>query len=157
MEKPWPTPNIASKILRDNIRAPFLVVGDMEAQIAASRIGADRLRDLLERFGADPDVVGRDLRLDGQAHRVVGVMAPITPWDLAAPGIGEKMSAMPRVFRRIPGLEQASFVRFGMIHRNTFVNAGCGVIVVATFLIRRFCGVFESALAKGVVVSKSHD
>jgi methylenetetrahydrofolate--tRNA-(uracil-5-)-methyltransferase len=28
-----------------------------------------------------------------------------------------------RVFRTIPGLEQARFVRFGMIHRNTFINA----------------------------------
>lgn len=28
-----------------------------------------------------------------------------------------------RVFQRIPGLENARFVRFGMIHRNTFINA----------------------------------
>jgi methylenetetrahydrofolate--tRNA-(uracil-5-)-methyltransferase len=28
-----------------------------------------------------------------------------------------------RVFRMIPGLEQARFVRYGMIHRNTFINA----------------------------------
>ena len=28
-----------------------------------------------------------------------------------------------RVFRTIPGLERARFVRFGMIHRNTFLNA----------------------------------
>jgi len=28
-----------------------------------------------------------------------------------------------RIFRTIPGLEDARFVRFGMIHRNTFINA----------------------------------
>jgi methylenetetrahydrofolate--tRNA-(uracil-5-)-methyltransferase len=28
-----------------------------------------------------------------------------------------------RVFRLIPGLEQAEFVRFGQMHRNTFINA----------------------------------
>ena len=28
-----------------------------------------------------------------------------------------------RVFRSIPGLERARFVRLGMIHRNTFINA----------------------------------
>jgi methylenetetrahydrofolate--tRNA-(uracil-5-)-methyltransferase len=28
-----------------------------------------------------------------------------------------------RVFRMIPGLERASFVRYGMIHRNTFLNS----------------------------------
>ena len=41
------------QILRDNIRAPELVVGDMEAQIAAARIGADRFVELLDRYGAD--------------------------------------------------------------------------------------------------------
>lgn len=38
-------------ILRDNIRASDLVVGDMEAQIAASRIGAERLGELIARYG----------------------------------------------------------------------------------------------------------
>ena len=28
-----------------------------------------------------------------------------------------------RVFRTIPGLEEAEFLRFGSVHRNTFVNA----------------------------------
>lgn len=28
-----------------------------------------------------------------------------------------------RIFRTLPGLEQARFVRLGMIHRNTFINA----------------------------------
>lgn len=41
------------QILRDNIRAPALVVGDMEAQVAASRIGADRLLDLIGRYGLE--------------------------------------------------------------------------------------------------------
>lgn len=34
-----------------------------------------------------------------------------------------KWSEQGRVLRRIPGLAQASFVRFGQIHRNTFINA----------------------------------
>lgn len=38
-------------ILRDNLRAADLVVGDMEAQIAASRIGAERLKALIDRYG----------------------------------------------------------------------------------------------------------
>jgi N-methylhydantoinase B len=41
------------QILRDNIRASDLVVGDMEAQIAASRIGAERLVELVERYGIE--------------------------------------------------------------------------------------------------------
>jgi N-methylhydantoinase B len=41
------------QLLRDNIRAPDLVVGDMEAQIAAARIGAERYVELLDRYGPD--------------------------------------------------------------------------------------------------------
>ncbi|MHA1564279.1 MAG: hydantoinase B/oxoprolinase family protein [Alphaproteobacteria bacterium] len=38
------------QMLRDNIRASDLVVGDMEAQIAAARIGAKRFLELVERY-----------------------------------------------------------------------------------------------------------
>ena len=38
-------------MLRDNIRAPDLVVGDMEAQISAARIGAERYLELVEQYG----------------------------------------------------------------------------------------------------------
>jgi N-methylhydantoinase B len=38
-------------MLRDNIRAPDLVVGDMEAQIAAAAIGAERYLELVRRYG----------------------------------------------------------------------------------------------------------
>jgi N-methylhydantoinase B len=40
-------------ILRDNIRASNLVVGDMEAQVAASRIGAERLVELIDAYGLE--------------------------------------------------------------------------------------------------------
>ena len=39
------------QLLRDNIRVSDLVVGDMEAQIAAARIGAERLAALIEHYG----------------------------------------------------------------------------------------------------------
>ncbi|MFD1910862.1 hydantoinase B/oxoprolinase family protein [Halodurantibacterium flavum] len=38
-------------ILNGNIRVPHLVVGDMEAQIKAARIGAERYRDLVTLYG----------------------------------------------------------------------------------------------------------
>ena len=41
------------QMLRDNIRAPDLVVGDMEAQIAAARIGAERFVELIGRYGLE--------------------------------------------------------------------------------------------------------
>ena len=39
------------QLLRDNIRISDLVVGDMEAQIAACRIGAERYVELIDRYG----------------------------------------------------------------------------------------------------------
>lgn len=41
------------QILRDNIRAPEMVVGDMDAQIAACHHGAKRYIDLVEQYGLE--------------------------------------------------------------------------------------------------------
>jgi N-methylhydantoinase B len=48
-EKVWPV----WQILRDNIRAADLVVGDMEAQVAACRLGAERLLELVGQHGLE--------------------------------------------------------------------------------------------------------
>ena len=39
------------RILRQNIRSSDMVVGDMEAQVAAARVGAERYLELIDRFG----------------------------------------------------------------------------------------------------------
>lgn len=36
-----------------------------------------------------------------------------------------KYSEQKRIFRMIPGMENAHFTRFGSVHRNTFINAPC--------------------------------
>jgi N-methylhydantoinase B len=41
------------QFIRDNVRAAQLVVGDMEAQVAACRIGAERFEELIERYGIE--------------------------------------------------------------------------------------------------------
>jgi N-methylhydantoinase B len=41
------------QLIKDNVRAPHLVVGDMEAQVTAAKIGAARLEELIERYGVD--------------------------------------------------------------------------------------------------------
>jgi N-methylhydantoinase B len=43
----------AWRIIADNTRLPQLVVGDMEAQVAAAALGATRMGELIERFGID--------------------------------------------------------------------------------------------------------
>ena len=51
-------------ILRDNIRASDLVVGDMEAQVAASRIGAERFLQLIERYSLETVEAASDALMD---------------------------------------------------------------------------------------------
>ncbi len=41
------------QILTDNIRAPHLVVGDMEAQVKAAAIGAERYLELVQTYGLE--------------------------------------------------------------------------------------------------------
>ena len=51
-----------------------------------------------------------------------------------------KWGEQKRVLRLIPGLESAEFVRYGMIHRNTFINAPS--ILDPTWQSRRHPGLF---------------
>jgi N-methylhydantoinase B len=44
---------VAWNLIRDNIRMADMVIGDMEAQIAACRVGADRFLSLYRQYGAD--------------------------------------------------------------------------------------------------------
>jgi methylenetetrahydrofolate--tRNA-(uracil-5-)-methyltransferase len=59
-----------------------------------------------------------------------------------------KWGEQKRVFRMIPGLERAEFVRFGMIHRNTYVNAP--TVLEPTFETRRRPGLFFAGQMSGV-------
>ncbi|HVR28178.1 MAG TPA: ABC transporter permease, partial [Thermoanaerobaculia bacterium] len=52
----------------------FSAEEDLPGQPAAVALIADSL--WRRRFGGDPAVIGRDLRLDGRPHRIVGVMKP---------------------------------------------------------------------------------
>jgi len=46
-----------------------------------------------------------------------------TAWNLVGFQTNLTFAEQEQVFRRIPGLEQASFIRYGVMHRNTFINA----------------------------------
>ena len=59
-----------------------------------------------------------------------------------------KIGEQKRVFRMLPGLENAEFVRFGMIHRNTYVNAPS--TLEPTFETRRRPGLFFAGQMSGV-------
>ena len=53
-----------------------------------------------------------------------------------------------RVFRMIPGLERAEFLRFGSIHRNTFVNAP--KVLTPELMLRNRPGVYLAGQITGV-------
>jgi methylenetetrahydrofolate--tRNA-(uracil-5-)-methyltransferase len=59
-----------------------------------------------------------------------------------------KWPEQKRIFRMIPGLENAEFVRFGMIHRNTYVNAPKSLR--PTFETRARAGLFFAGQMSGV-------
>jgi methylenetetrahydrofolate--tRNA-(uracil-5-)-methyltransferase len=59
-----------------------------------------------------------------------------------------KWGEQKKVFRMIPGLERAQFVRYGMIHRNTYVNAP--LVLEPTFETRRRAGLFLAGQMSGV-------
>ena len=59
-----------------------------------------------------------------------------------------KWGEQKRVLRLIPGLESAEFVRYGMIHRNTYINAPS--ILDASWQSRRDAGLFFAGQLSGV-------
>ncbi|HET7747537.1 MAG TPA: methylenetetrahydrofolate--tRNA-(uracil(54)-C(5))-methyltransferase (FADH(2)-oxidizing) TrmFO [Vicinamibacteria bacterium] len=59
-----------------------------------------------------------------------------------------KWGEQKRIFQMIPGLAGAEFVRFGMIHRNTFVNSPS--TLEPTFETRRRPGLFFAGQMSGV-------
>jgi methylenetetrahydrofolate--tRNA-(uracil-5-)-methyltransferase len=59
-----------------------------------------------------------------------------------------KWSEQARVLRLIPGLEAAEFVRFGLVHRNTYVNGP--TVLAETWQVRRRPAVFFAGQMSGV-------
>lgn len=59
-----------------------------------------------------------------------------------------KWPEQERVFRLIPGLEEASFARFGVMHRNTFINSPR--LLIPTLQLRDNPGIFFAGQITGV-------
>src|SRR5262245_25194328 len=59
-----------------------------------------------------------------------------------------KWGEQARVLKMIPGLEQAEFVRFGMIHRNTYINGP--TVLADTWQTRKHPSLFFAGQVSGV-------
>ena len=72
------------------------------------------------------DVNDRDVRRAKRAYGVVQLRQEDKDgrlWNLVGFQTNLKWGEQKRVLRMIPGLEQAEFVRFGVMHRNTFLES----------------------------------
>ena len=119
--------------------------GCLPVEVIASR-GEDTLR-----FGPMKPV---GLALPGTGRRPYAVVQlrqdnlAASHWSIVGFQTQLKWGEQKRVFRMIPGLEGAEFVRYGMIHRNTYVNAPR--ILEPTFETRRRPGLFFAGQMSGV-------
>ncbi len=119
--------------------------GCMPVEEMAGR-GIDTLRfGPLKPVGLDDPRTGRypyavvQLRQDNQSatlYNLVGFQTHL------------KWPEQKRVFAMIPGLEKAEFVRFGVMHRNTFINSP--LLLDATMMMRERPGVFFAGQITGV-------
>jgi methylenetetrahydrofolate--tRNA-(uracil-5-)-methyltransferase len=123
----------------------FFFEGCLPLEVIASR-GPETLR-----FGPMKPVGLTDPRTGRRPHAVVQLRQD----NLAASHFSVvgfqtqlKWGEQARVFRMIPGLEAAEFVRFGMIHRNTYVNAPA--TLEPCFETRRRPGLFFAGQMSGV-------
>ena len=94
--------------------------GCMPIEVMASR-GTDTLR-----FGPMKPVGLTDPRTGERAHAVVQLRqdnALATLYNIVGFQTKMRHGAQTRVFRMIPGLQNAEFARLGGLHRNTFINA----------------------------------
>lgn len=86
---------------------------------------ADKGRDSL-RFGNFKPVGLRDPRTDRRPYAALQLRPENrekTLYSLVACQTRLKWGEQKRVFQMVPGLENAEFVRFGVIHRNTYLEA----------------------------------
>jgi methylenetetrahydrofolate--tRNA-(uracil-5-)-methyltransferase len=119
--------------------------GCLPVEVIASR-GLDTLR-----FGPMKPVGLADPRNGRRPHAVVQLRQDdlaASHWSIVGFQTQLKWGEQKRVFRMIPGLEQAEFVRYGMIHRNTYVNAP--LTLEPSFETRRRPGLFFAGQMSGV-------
>jgi methylenetetrahydrofolate--tRNA-(uracil-5-)-methyltransferase len=98
---------------------PRFFEGCLPIEVMASR-GVDTLR-----FGPMKPVGLRDPHSGREAHAVVQLRQDnlaASHYSLVGFQTQMKWGEQARVLRLIPGLENAEFVRYGMIHRNTYIN-----------------------------------
>ncbi|CAN5836468.1 FADH(2)-oxidizing methylenetetrahydrofolate--tRNA-(uracil(54)-C(5))-methyltransferase TrmFO [soil metagenome] len=124
---------------------PRFFEGCLPIEVMASR-GVDTLR-----FGPMKPVGLRDPRTGRDAYAVVQLRQDnlaASHFSLVGFQTQMKWGEQARVLKLIPGLEHAEFVRFGMIHRNTYINGP--TVLRDTWQLRTRESVFFAGQISGV-------
>lgn len=132
--------------LKDFETHPFSVYeGCMPIEVLASR-GEDTMR-----FGPMKPVGITDQRTGRRPYAVVQLRREnreATMFNLVGFQTNLKFGEQKRVFSMIPGLENAEFMRFGIMHRNTFINSP--VLLNADFSMREHGNIYFAGQITGV-------
>jgi len=110
----------ADKVTAREFEEQRVFEGCMPVEVMASR-GFDT-----PRFGPMKPVGLPDPKTGKEPYAVVQLRAEnreLTSYNIVGFQTRLKWPEQKRVFRLIPGLEHAEFLRFGSLHRNTFINA----------------------------------
>lgn len=132
--------------LKDFETHPFSVYeGCMPIEVLASR-GEDTMR-----FGPMKPVGITDQRTGRRPYAVVQLRREnreATMFNLVGFQTNLKFGEQKRVFSMIPGLENAEFIRYGVMHRNTFINSP--VLLNADFSMREHPEIYFAGQITGV-------
>lgn len=116
----WQALTSAAVVKPKEFEKEIFFEGCMPVEVMAGR-GEDTLR-----FGPMKPVGLMNPHTGQEAYAVVQLRqdnAVATLYNLVGFQTHLKWGEQQRVFAMIPGLEQAEFVRFGVMHRNTFINS----------------------------------
>ena len=138
--------NAESAPLKEFDRECFKVYeGCMPVEVLARR-GEDTMR-----FGPLKPVGLIDKRTGKRPYAVVQLRKENregTMYNLVGFQTNLKFGEQKRVFSLIPGLQNAEFVRYGVMHRNSFINSPA--LLKATFEMKNCPGVFFAGQITGV-------
>ncbi|MBQ3547329.1 MAG: methylenetetrahydrofolate--tRNA-(uracil(54)-C(5))-methyltransferase (FADH(2)-oxidizing) TrmFO [Clostridia bacterium] len=137
--------NAESAPIHEFDKQPNVYEGCMPVEILAKR-GEDSIR-----FGPLKPVGLRDPRTDHRPWAVVQLRAENrdgTLYNLVGFQTNLKFPEQKRVFSLIPGLENAEFMRYGVMHRNSFINSPR--ILNKDLSLKENCNVFFAGQLSGV-------
>lgn len=138
--------NAESAPLKEFDRESFKVYeGCMPIEVLAKR-GEDTMR-----FGPLKPVGLTDKRTGKRPYAVVQLRKENregTMYNLVGFQTNLKFGEQKRVFSLIPGLKYAEFVRYGVMHRNSFINSP--LLLKPTFEMRECPGIFFAGQITGV-------